>query len=90
MLLFNLYGNISSNDFLHFISYMSRDRFYVGFFVCLFVLCVFFGATTAAYGSSQARGLIGATVASLHHSYSSARSKPHLRPTPELMAMLDP
>ena len=28
-----------------------------------------------AYGSSQARGLIRATAASLHHSHSNARSK---------------
>ena len=32
-----------------------------------------------AYGGSQARGLIGATAASLHHSYSSAGSKLHLQ-----------
>ena len=37
-----------------------------------------------ANGSSQARGQIGAVIAGLHHSHSSARSKPHLRPTPQL------
>ena len=31
-----------------------------------------FRAAAAAYGSSQARGLIGATLASLHHSHSTA------------------
>ena len=31
-----------------------------------------------AYGSSQARGQIGATAAGLHHSHSNARSEPHL------------
>ena len=36
------------------------------------------------------RGPIGAVVAGLHHSHSNARSKPHLRPTPQLMAMPDP
>uniref|UniRef100_A0A8D1NJA1 High mobility group nucleosome-binding domain-containing protein 3 n=1 Tax=Sus scrofa TaxID=9823 RepID=A0A8D1NJA1_PIG len=35
--------------------------------------------------SSQARGLIGAVAASLHQ-----KSEPHLRPTPQLMATLDP
>ena len=55
-----------------------------GFF-CLFVfVCVFvllFRATPMAFGGSQARSLIGATAASLHHSHSNARSKPQLRPT---------
>ena len=39
-----------------------------------------------AYGSFQAKGRIGAVAASLHHSHSNARSKLHLRPTPQLMA----
>ena len=43
-----------------------------------------------AYGSSQARGLIGATAAGPRHSHSNARSKPCLRPTPQLAAMPDP
>ena len=38
-------------------------------------------ASPAAYGSSQARGRIGATVPSLHHSNSNARPEPRLRPT---------
>ena len=42
-----------------------------------------------AYGSSQARGLIGATAAGLGHSHSNAGSEPHFRPTPQLTAMLD-
>ena len=58
--------------------------FWFGFF-CLFVfVCVFvllFRATPMAFGGSQARSLIGATAASLHHSHSNARSKPQLRPT---------
>ena len=33
-----------------------------------FVLFLLFRVAPVAYGSSQARGLIGATVASLHHS----------------------
>ena len=37
-----------------------------------------------AYGSSQARGRIGSTAASPHHSHSNARSESH--PTPQLTA----
>ena len=49
---------------------------------------LFFRATPMAYGSSQARGRIGATAASLCHSNSG--SKPCLRPTPQLVTMPDP
>ena len=60
--------------------------------VCLllFLLINFFRAMPLAYGSSQTRGRIGATAASLHHSHSHAGSKPSLQPIPQLMAMLDP
>ena len=58
------------------------------FFVCLFVLL--FRAAPMAYGSSQPRGQIGGTVASLHHSHSHVGSQLHLRPTPQLTAMRDP
>ena len=37
-----------------------------------------------AYGDYQARGQIGAVAASLCHSHSNARSKPHLSSTPQL------
>ena len=50
----------------------------------------FLRAIPAAHGGSQARGLIGATVVSLRHSHSNTRSELHLRPAPQLMAMLDP
>ena len=43
-----------------------------------------------AYGDSQSRGLIGAIATGLFQSHSNAGSKPHLQPTPELTAMLDP
>ena len=42
----------------------------------------FFRATPEAYGSSQARGQIGATAAGLHHSHNICDL--------QLMAMLDP
>ena len=71
--------------------------FFFSFVECIFELkaCtlpihsffVFSRATPMAYGGSQARGLIGA---GLRHSHSNAGSKPCLRPTPQLMAMLDP
>ena len=43
-----------------------------------------------AHGGSQARGPIGAIAAGLRHSHSSARSEPHLPPTPQPTTMLDP
>ena len=46
-------------------------------FFFVFVFCLF-RATPTAYGGSQARGPIGATAASLHHSPSNDRSKPCL------------
>ena len=57
------------------------------FFFCLFA---FSGAAPVAYGGSQARGLIGAVAASLHHSHSNTGSKPRPQPTPQLRAMPDP
>ena len=43
-----------------------------------------------AYGDSQARGIIRAVAAGLHHSYSNTGSEPHLRPTPQLTATPNP
>ena len=45
-----------------------------------------FRAAPAAYGSSQGRGPIGATAASLRHSNSNAGSELCLRTTPQLTA----
>ena len=48
-------------------------------------------AAPAAYGGSQARGLIGATTAaSLCQSHSNAGSELCLQPTPQLTATPDP
>ena len=52
------------------------------FLFIYFVFLSFSRAALVAYGGSQARGLIGATAASLHQSHSNARSEPHLRTTP--------
>ena len=59
----------------------------------LFVVVVVFlsfRAAPAAHGGSQARGPIGAIAAGLYLSHGNAGSKPHLRPTPQLMAALNP
>ena len=55
-----------------------------------FLFCYVFRVAPVAYGSSQARGQIGATAACLHHSHSNRGSEPHLQPTPQLAAMPDP
>ena len=57
-----------------------------------FCLFAFSRAAPAAYGGSQARGLIRAVAAGLHQSHSNVGvgSEPHLRPTPPLMAVLTP
>ena len=46
-------------------------------------------ATAAAYGGSQARGLIGAVATGLRQSHSNAGSEPRLQPTPLPMATPD-
>ena len=51
-----------------------------------FFLFFIFRATPGACGSSQARSLIRAIAAGLHHSHSNAKSKPRLQPTPQLTA----
>ena len=58
-------------------------------FFCFFFFPLFRAAPVAC-GSSQNRGQIGATAASLHHSHSNIESKPCLQPTSQLMATPDP
>ena len=60
-----------------------------GFRHFFFVFLSLWGAPEAC-GGSQARGLIGAVAASLHHGRSNARSELPLRPTPQLAATPDP
>ena len=60
-----------------------------GYFI-LFCFSVLLGLHLQHTEVPQARGLIGAVAAGLHHSHSNARYKPHLRPTPQLRAMPDP
>ena len=59
-------------------------HFFLSFFFCLF------WAALTAYGGSQVRGSIGAAATGLGHSHSNTGSEPHLQPTPQLMATLDP
>ena len=49
-----------------------------------------FRAVPVVCGTSQAKGRIGAVASGLCHSHSNARSEPHLQPTPQFTAMLDP
>ena len=51
--------------------------------------CLFFRATPAAYGGSQAKDPTRAVATDLHQSHSNVRSKP-LQPTPQFTAMPDP
>ena len=55
-----------------------------------FLVFVISRAPPAAYGGSQARGLIRVVAASLCQSHSNTGSKPCLQPTPQLKAMPDP
>ena len=56
----------------------------------LFIYFVFSRVAPAAYGGSQARGLIGAVATGLLQSHSNWGSEPHLWPTRQLTAMPDP
>ena len=64
-------------------------------YVCLFLFVFFLSfclerAAPAAYGGSQARGLIGAVATGLRQSHSNEGSEPRLQPTPQLTATPDP
>ena len=55
-----------------------------------YILFLPFRAAPAVYISSPAGGWIGAAAALPCHSHSNMGSEPHLQPTPQLMATLDP
>ena len=59
---------------------------YVCMYVYMYSFILLFRVTTAAYGSSQARGPIGAVAAGLHHGHSNKGSEPQLQPIPQLTA----
>ena len=62
------------------------------FSIIIIIFCLFAisWAAPAAYGGSQARGLIGAVAAGLHQSHSNVGSELRLRPTPQVAATPDP
>ena len=60
------------------------------FLFYFFVFLPFPGQLPMAYGGSQARGLIRALATGLCQNHNNMGSEPHLRPTAQLMAMLDP
>ena len=55
-----------------------------------FVFLSFLGPLPQHMEVPRAGRLIGAVAAGLHQSHSNTVSEPHLQPTPQLMAMLDP
>ena len=57
--------------------YVGQERSFL-LFIYLLIVFFLFRAAPMAYGGSQARGLMGATAASLRHSHSNARSEPCL------------
>ena len=75
---------------LLFFSHPSLHKYPGEISICIFLFFAFFRAAPAAYGGSQARGLMGDIAANLRHSHSNIRSKLHLWPIPQLMAMPDP
>jgi len=64
---------------------------FVCLFFCLlsFVVVAISWAAPAAYGGSQARGLIGAVATGLRQSHSNTGSELRLQPTPQFTATPD-
>ena len=68
----------------HTLGALKEEEIFISQFFFFFVLFCFFclfassRAALTAYAASQARGLVGAIAASLHHSHSNARSELHL------------
>ena len=81
------YFRLFNNGHLTYLRWLLLAVFFFFFFFLFFLPFYLFRVAPMAYGSSQARGWIGATDASLHHSHSNIGSKLHLQPTPQLMAM---
>ena len=63
------------------LEFLLSSVLYFILFYCLFAIS---WATPAAYGGSQARGLIEAAAAGLRQSHSNSGSELRLRPTPQL------
>ena len=82
--------------FIYRVSYLNALKFppsqfqFFLFFCFLFLSFCLFRAAGAAYGGSQARGLIRVIAAGLHHSHSNAGSQLCLQHIPQLTATPDP
>ena len=72
------------------IYFLFIPKFMIFFLIFIYLFILLFRATPMAYGVSQARGPRGATTVGLRHSHSNTGSKPHLRPTSQLMTSPDP
>ena len=89
----NIWGNILDQEWPFFSIWAQKVNVLKLCSPCDLLLSfflVFFGAAPTVYGGSQARGGIRAAAASLHSSHSNSGSEPCLRPTAQLMIMLDP
>ena len=64
-----------SPDFPHFLSSKYSSNVLCARVLFIYLFWVFFRAASVAYGSSQTRGQIRATAASLHHSHSNSGSE---------------
>ena len=84
--------SVTFSRFIHTVIFWFFVLFCFFGFIVVVVVVVFllFRVTLVAYGSSQARGGIGAAAASLRHSHSNAGSELCLPSTPQLLATLDP
>ena len=66
-------------NIIYLVTYISFSDAFLLWFIAIYVyIKVLLRDIPAAYGGSQARGLIRAAAASLHHSYSNKGSKPGL------------
>ena len=74
---------------IHAIHYTNVTQAAISFIFLIFNFLLF-RVILKAYRGSQARGRIGTTAASLHHSRSNAKPEPRLRPIPQLTAISDP
>ena len=81
--------NMTSFKWLVFLLYQSYKKICITQIIYIYIFWLF-RATSVAYGSSQARGPVGAAAAGLHHSHSNTGSELCLQSIPRLMAMLDP
>ena len=84
-------GDLSHHLLISWCKHFVWKLIYLLILLLLFLL-LFFAisrAAPAAYGSSQATGLIGAVATSLRQSHSNGGSEPRLQSTPQLTATLD-